>query len=154
MMRDVMIRYFILLAFLSVAIGAALLSWGISQSGAPAQAAGPGSIVADATEKTFLDVATGVQISVPFNLRNGTECTVHIVGATTICDRNGCLAPEDASKLPMEILPGETQTLYLAVKAGDPGFFSQQAVLFTDCKQSLKIVVRVSGLVVPAEPGS
>ena len=112
----------------------------------------PGTLSPDSTEMRLGQLAPAQLVKVPFRLHNGSSRPVRIVGASMTCKRFGCLGPESFVIFPLMIPPGGDGVLNSAFRAGDLGNFTHPMVVFSDCKQALKIVLSVSGQVV-ASPG-
>jgi len=128
--------------FAIVAFG--LFGWGLLHLQRSEAAPEGAALTLEPAAQSFGELPPGRDVPLTFTVRNRASHPVQVVGATSLCNPQGCVAAED---LPMRIPPRSARELSVTVETKSAGDFTAGIVLYTDAHGQTEIPLEVTGRV-------
>lgn len=104
-----------------------------------------GSIVPDPKVQIIpIPLMTEQVFPVEITLKNQTNCLVTLLGSPNFCGDSGCVS---SSGLPMTLEPGGIARVPFVLKAGEPGAFDLDLLIYSDFPGQTEVHTRLKGVV-------
>lgn len=141
------------LAILAGLGGILLLAAGavVPRGNAPRSATGP-SLVVVPNDQSVVRVSSGGARRIIYKATNQSEVqAVRLLGGQSSCNAMGCV---NVYGMPLTIYPGQTAAFEVEYKGAQPGHFTLEVPIYTDCPGQGEIHLTIDAEVAEAKPAS